>query len=125
MKRDLELVKQILLRVEGRELIERDFSIQGYDAKVVAYHVAIMEQAGLLDAIVHKMLDGTMEGIPIRMTWQGHEWLDLARNDNTWEKAKKLVKEKAGSVSFEIMKFVLTQMAKDLFPSGQPHSLTP
>jgi len=68
MKRDLELVKQILLRVEEREHVEQNFSIPGYDDKVVAYHVAIMEQAGLVDAIVHKLLDGTMVGIPMRMT---------------------------------------------------------
>jgi hypothetical protein len=80
-----------------------------------------MKEAGLLDAIVHKFMDGTLEGIPIRMTWQGHEWLDLARNNRTWKKANKLVKEKTGSVSFEIMKVILTQMAKELLLPSQPH----
>jgi hypothetical protein len=122
MKRDLELIKQILLRVESRDHVERDFSIPGYNDKVVAYHVAIMEQAGLLDAIVHKMLDGTMEGIPIRMTWLGHEWIDLARDNGRWKKAKKLVKEKVGSVSVELMKVLLTNMAKELLLPNHPNS---
>ena len=73
MKRDLELVKRILLRVEARDHVEPSFSIPGYDDKTVSYHVAMMKEAGLLDAIVHKFMDGTLEGIPIRMTWQGHE----------------------------------------------------
>jgi hypothetical protein len=121
MKRDLKLVKHILLRVEAQDHVESKFSIPGYDDKTVSYHVAVMKEAGLLDAIVHKFMDGTVEGIPIRMTWQGHEWLDLARNNKTWKNAKKLVKEKTGSVSFEIMKVILIQMAKQLLLPGQPH----
>lgn len=121
MKRDLELVRKILLRVEQREHVEPKFLISGYDENLVSYHVAIMEQAGLVDAIVHKMLNGTMEGIPIRMTWQGHEWLDLARNNNVWKKAKKLIKDKAGSAGFEITKVVLTHMVKELLLPCQPH----
>lgn len=101
--------------------MEPNFSILGYDDKTVSYHVAIMKEAGLLDAIIHKFMDGTLEGIPIRMTWQGHEWLNLARNKKTWKNAKKLVKEKTGSVSFEIMKVILTQMAKRLLLPGRPH----
>jgi hypothetical protein len=121
MERDRELVKHVLLRVEARDHGEPNFSIPGYDDKTVSCHVAILKEAGLIDAIVHKSMDGTLEGIPIRMTWEGHEWLDLARNNRTWKNTRRLVKEKTGSVSFEIMKAILTKMAKELVLPGQQH----
>ena len=121
MKRDLELVKHILLRVEVRGHTGPNFSIPGCNDKTVSYHVAMMKGAGLLDPIVDKFMVGTLEGITMRMTWQGHEWRDVAGNEKTWKKAKKLVKEKTGSVSFEIMNVILTQMAKELLLPGHPH----
>jgi hypothetical protein len=38
--------------------------------------------------------------------------LDAARDDARWNKMKTMVKEKAGAVSFEIVKQVLASLAK-------------
>jgi hypothetical protein len=46
------------------------------------------------------------------LTWEGHEFLDAARDDTRWSKAKKLVQEKGGSLMFEALKAVLVQTLK-------------
>ena len=35
-----------------------------------------------------------------RLTWQGHEFLDAARNEDRWNQAKKTISEKGGSLTF-------------------------
>lgn len=114
MKRYLELVKRILIRMEARDQLEPHFSVPRYNEKTVGYHVVLMEQAGLIEAIVHKYLDGTVDGIPIRLTWQGHEWLDLARNNTVWKKAKKRLGDKALTIGFDMMKILLAEITKQM-----------
>lgn len=117
MKRDLDLVKKILLALEEQEHLTVDFTIPNYDKRMVSYHIMIMEQADLLEAQVNKYLDGEVEALPKRLTWQGHEWLDLARNNTVWEKVKKKLEEKAVGVSFEIMKWLLAEGLKQFLSS--------
>lgn len=50
MKREMDLVRQILLKIEQHEhgLAPRDLAIDGHTDEQVAYHVHLMGQAGLL-----------------------------------------------------------------------------
>lgn len=114
MKRDLELVKKILLALEEQEQVNPKFVLPDYDKRIVSYHIMLMEQAGLLEAQVNKLIDGEVEAWPKRLTWQGHEWLDLARNNTVWEKVKKQLKEKTVTVSFDTMKLLLSEGLKQL-----------
>jgi Hypothetical protein (DUF2513) len=53
MKRDMDLVRQILLQVQAKdeeELGQKPLEIDGYDLATVARHVEIMQEAGLVDA---------------------------------------------------------------------------
>ena len=62
MKRDLDLVRSILLRVEGADgaLGLRDFSSDAYTDDVVAYHLQLMENRGLIDASFTKDWSGSV-----------------------------------------------------------------
>jgi len=91
MKRDMDLVRTILLKVEdeGTTPIDwiEDFSIEGRSDEEVYYHVWLLHQAGFIDA-----LDGsTMEGfqhLPRCLTWRGAEFLDSIRDPEVWRKTK-------------------------------------
>jgi len=50
-----------------------------------------------------------------RLTWSGHEFLNNARSDTQWKRAKDIVVAKGGAVSFEILKAVLVQVVKATF----------
>ncbi len=114
MKRDLELVKKILLAIEAQEKPNPKFSIAGYDEEVVSYHIKLLRDAGLIEALVNEMMDWKIRAIPKRLTWEGHEWLDLARNDKVWTKAKKLVASKGLEIPFNILGLLLKELVKDL-----------
>src|ERR1051325_6057677 len=87
MKRDMELVRLLLLRTEsgGQYVTEAE----QYDVPTRAYHVLIMREAGLIDAIVQNDSNGLPASAVIkRLTWRGHEFLDAARSDAVWQKAR-------------------------------------
>ena len=47
-----------------------------------------------------------------RLTWEGHDFLDAARNGDTWHKAKDTLFKKGLSVSFDVLKAYLISEAK-------------
>jgi hypothetical protein len=115
MKRDFDLVREILLRVEEDERATGpawiNLSIAGRDHVEVSHHVQLLDEAGLLEA---KNLTGlnNFEWQPIRLTWAGHEFLDAARDEERWEKAKDLTIKKAGNLSFEVLRFYLIEILR-------------
>ena len=94
MKRDMDLARAILLAIEEhpsgyapklKALAEK----VGADEGVTGYHVHLLGQAGLLKVadITHNGSPGPM-AIPVRMTWEGHEFLDNTRDSARWTRIK-------------------------------------
>jgi hypothetical protein len=91
MKRDMDLIRAILLSVEEHEdgRAPRDLTVDGYSAEQIGYHNYLIGDAGLA-----KTADVTTRGssgpmaLVIHLTWAGHEFLDAARDDTVWSKTK-------------------------------------
>lgn len=113
MKRDMDLARKILIALEEREVVHPflRLEVQGFASALVSHHVWLLNQAGLIEANNASTADGD-EWFPVCLTWEGHEFLDAARNDTTWNKAKALVLAKAGGLSFEALQFALTEIIK-------------
>lgn len=113
MKRDFDLVRDILLSIEdGKDANGHGFmrlNIPGRSQEEVSYHVGLLYEAGLVDAANSSALDG-YEWQPKGLTWRGREFLDSARDENAWEQAKKELK-KIGNFSFEVLKVALATVA--------------
>ncbi len=89
--------------------------IEGYDTKIMAQHAQILDDAGLIVAKIEESDNyGITDAFIYRLTWDGHEFLDAARNDTIWKNTLKQVKEKAGSVTFELLKTLLVEGTKEL-----------
>lgn len=115
MKRNFDLIKQILLHVESFEKSKNQSTIKipGYSSEEVWYHVYLLNDAGLLLASESKSPTDSV-WTPHNLTWAGHEFLDSIKDDAAWEKAKSVVKSKTGGITFELLKVVLSQFAKDV-----------
>ena len=48
------------------------------------------------------------------LTWEGHEFLDIARNDNVWKSASEKITKKLVSISFDMLKIILVDIATDI-----------
>ena len=115
MKRDFDLIRSILLQAEaaypGQPWLQAiSWEGEPITAPVVAQHVAIMIEHNLIQGKVPSVQDG-MFAIG-SLTWQGHDFLEAARSDTVWRKAKAKLLEVGGSASLEIFKAVLLQITK-------------
>lgn len=103
MKRDLDLVRKILFKMEEDEkrLFVATYKIDGYSPEQISYHMKIMAQAGLLhmdtketDLGSHFPQNSKTVTNYYSISWQGHEFLSAIRDDTTWNDLKK----KAGTI---------------------------
>lgn len=107
MKRDMDLVREILLAVERSDADPIDsiqIVIPNYTLTQVSYHVHIMEEAGLVEALDLSSDDG-YDFEPKRLTWHGHEYLDTIRDPAIWRETKKQM-EAAGGFSLDLVKAI-------------------
>lgn len=118
MKRDMDLVRAILLVIENNEkeylgqievshVLSAQFPELKWTSEQCLAHVKMMQEAGLVEAnIISPMRGGTFTHI--RMKWDGQDFIANARNESIWKTAK----EKFGNVSFAILKQGLVELAK-------------
>jgi hypothetical protein len=95
----MDLVRAILMKIESNPSgwAPRDFGIQGFPPDQVGYHAHIMMQEGLIDATnVTHLASESPEAIPRSLTWKGHEFLDLARDQDRWNRAKAITAKVGG-----------------------------
>jgi hypothetical protein len=116
MKRDMDLVRKIMLAVEGAAG-QPDLSDlhDEYSERVVTYHCAIILRAGLVNGMVNEEdLDGSVFCVLTSLTWEGHDFLDNARNDTIWNKGKELAMKTAGSLSVDALKAALAIVVRQV-----------
>jgi hypothetical protein len=50
-----------------------------------------------------------------KLTWNGHEFAAVARDDTRWKQAMGMVKEKGGSITLAVLTQVLTHLMRVAF----------
>ena len=112
MKRDMELVRRILLKLERHDHgnAPESFEISGYSEEETGYHCYLLNEAGLIEAtnITAHELESPF-AVPINLTWDGHEFIQNAHNDKVWKQAKEAI-SKLGDVSFSVWANVLSKV---------------
>ena len=110
MKRDFQLIRKLLLEVEAQSNgidIVQITEIKNYTNEQVQYHLALLDEAGLIMA--HDVSSGGgLDFMPIRLTWEGHEFLDNARNDTVWNKTLQDIGEITESIAMPLLRELLT-----------------
>lgn len=106
MKRDFELVRKILQLMEANE--DGGFGympkIDGYTAEQVGHHAYLMIDAGLIEGTVFSYRSPPLkQAIPESMTWAGHDFLDAAKDDTIWAKARDEILKPVGGMAFSVL----------------------
>lgn len=109
VKRDMDLVREILLQIRQREdLSLLPLKVVGVDDDVVARHGELLIEAGLLDG---KVRESSRNGVPfvvIRdLTWEGHDFLAVLENADVWSQLRQAFKPAVlAALPFSILKSV-------------------
>ena len=111
MKRDLELCRKILFTVEEDR---SPWAIAGFRREVISRHVVLLSEADLL--VVTNL--GDLEGDDFRverLTWLGHEFLDMARNETVWQSVRSDLKKRSIDVPLSVLIELLKRGVAALF----------
>ncbi len=98
----MDIIRLLLLQLEAGE---RPSRLDNFSEEQITYNAALMVDAGLVEGAVARGGDGDALGVAMdRMTWSGHDFLDAARDETLWKKAKQTVMKPAASFTFEIVR---------------------
>ncbi len=107
VKRDLDLVRKILLWMEAQpegHNINWTIEIDGHDEEAIGFHAHLMEQAGLIVATeCTTQSDLSPAAIPVSITWDGYEFLGASKDNKLWTLAREKVIGPAGGVAFTVL----------------------
>jgi hypothetical protein len=111
MKRDMALIRLMLLQVEGEQPSP---DLSAYSEEQQVYHSALLIEAGFTHGQIITGNQGEVTGtITLRLTWHGHEFLDAARNDTIWKKAGEHIKKSGVQVTMTILEEMLKRFLKE------------
>jgi hypothetical protein len=93
MQRDMDSIKRIVLEIDSwPDIWQRDLSLEGVDQPVLLRHLEYLLQAGFIEAQPHFSSLGAnaaADRIAVTdLTWDGHEFLSVLKNDTAWNKIK-------------------------------------
>jgi len=88
VRRDLELVRRILLAIDADDFVPgKDLWIRGASDALVAYHVYLLQREHMIDALEAGASDAKHPWyVPMALMPAGRAWLDAARDDAVWTK---------------------------------------
>lgn len=107
MQRNWDLIRLILLKLEGLETTSgqvRPDEIEGYDKEVVSYHVRLLMDAGLIEGECSRTMGAPLYCVGYALTWEGHELLDRMRDATLWNRIKGVARQKGLDLSLDVIR---------------------
>lgn len=93
-----------------------ELQIPGFTDEQIGFHVHLLGQAGLALVADSSYMENLLpSAVPLSITWEGYEFLDAAKDDTLWNKAKDKVIKPAGGVAFGVLVEWLKAEAKTRF----------
>lgn len=108
MKRDLDLVRQLMLQIEALPASPPvQYRAGEVEDPVLLKHLEMLIAAGLVSGKISQSHGARGDVISISgLTWDGHEWVEMVRSQAVWNEIKTTLMEGAGAVTFELTRAV-------------------
>lgn len=107
MKRDMDLVRLILLKIEDEyhDSYIYDLPVAGYDLPTVAYHCDILHDAGYISYYEPFHADDELQSFRVgALTWAGNEYLEKVRDNSRWAKVRQVMLDKGLPFTIDMVK---------------------
>jgi hypothetical protein len=118
MKRDLDLLRNILIEIEKKTpsdhyLSSDDIEIQDHSHNEIAYHIALLSDAQYIIASAISADDQTTWLIS-RLTFSGCDYLDTIRSNKVWNTLKEKLAETVQTASLEVIKLAAIEISRQI-----------
>lgn len=123
MKRDWDVVREILTKVESMDLHNQELSLKSFETQtaqelfIISGHMKLLIERELVNGVMYSQLnirlyidDFSVKGL----TWAGHEFLDSIRSDTVWNKTKETFSSKGLDMTFDLIKTVAAGVTTSL-----------
>lgn len=119
MKRDLDLIRDLLLAVEARPASEPFLTPEIFgserDEHEVGEHAYLLWKAGLVEAQMKPNAGLTFNRWFIeRLTHEGHDYIATIRDQTVFNQTKHRLKRVGGTATLETVKAVATRIVNEL-----------
>ena len=122
MRRDLDLVRQLMLQIEALPAAPPvQYRMSEIEDPVLLAHLEMLIEAGLVNGRISRSQGARGDVISVSgLTWQGHEWIEMVRSQSLWNEVKSAVLDAGGVLTFELTKAVATKLfrARLALPPG-------
>jgi hypothetical protein len=117
MKRNMDLIRVLLFTLEQKG--HNPTVIDGFSQQEIEYHKALIIEAGLAEGVVATgNFNEVMRADIDRLTWEGHDFIDAARDETLWKEAKEKLMKPGLSFTFEMIKEWLKSEIRGRFGLG-------
>jgi hypothetical protein len=115
MRLDHDLARSLLQRIGELPFDGRfhDVGVEGHSGEEISYHVMLLKEAGLIEAIDVGSHDGVCWR-PKHLTYAGNEFLSAAESDTVWNNAKGILWKSTKTITLEGLKMALPLAVKSL-----------
>ena len=107
MKRDMDLIRLILLKIQAEYQSTGlcNLQIEGYEPEVVAFHCKILNERGLISSYKARYADDKIYFFSVGgLTWDGCDYLERIRDNSQWTKIKRIIKGQGLPLIIETVK---------------------
>ena len=119
MKRDLDLIRRMLLRIEEKAdvppntLEVKDFLDMNSNPHYISLHIQLLLDAGFIEVMSGASFYEDVKDFDItRLTFAGYEYLDTVRNSYIWERTKERLANVGGAAALGVVKAVAEGFVK-------------
>lgn len=102
MRRDFEMIRELLLEVEAAPGPYEVISLNDEASRTLFHNIVLLTDAGYLDSNDSNSTTRQLKKQMV-LTWRGHELLNAIRDDDTWALLKTRLPIEAGTVPFHIV----------------------
>lgn len=115
MKRNMDLVRKILLEAESSPNggCAGNPQIDGYSELEVLFHVHLLKQAGLVKAVEFPSLEDGPAAEITSITWAGYDFIDTFRSETVWNAAKEKLMDVGVPLTIEYLVLCGKELAKE------------
>jgi Hypothetical protein (DUF2513) len=114
VKRDLDLVRQLMLQIEALPASPPvQYRMSEIEDPVLLAHLELLIDAGLVNGRIARSHGTRGDVISVEgLTWQGHEWIEMVRSQSVWNETKRTVLDQGGALTFELTRAVAANLLR-------------
>lgn len=109
MQRDLKLVRLIIIALEDEDVVD---GRQGYSEEQISYHGRLLHEGGLVRVNQQRRaIDGQVETAMDGLTWHGHDFAGLIRDESRYWRGIEKCRKATGGVAIPMLMRTLVELS--------------